>query len=797
MDRVASSHSNFPLTMSIFVLSAGGRRRVFAAAVIVLLSLCPAFALSGPTSVEPLQDGSQVYPAIAQLVAGAHQYVHVAIWGFDDELRWDGNTQFPILHSRYSPLRNPALPRDTVEDLNCNQGPLARLPAGPLGAIGPLDPSSAIVLLRCKAAELAYTLELTPGLTAKQKDQQRAEVMVMVWHNHLDPDFDLPMTNLDDLEYILLDRSTLIGWTPVQLHDEMRRRGSGESMEVLLAFQSYYKSSAFGFAGQVPMPTGVSVMTQLNNNSLTASHHQKLVETELGAYIGGLNFLKEYWDTTGHILNSAVRFSSGSPFGHVLSTLYGVPGVEDYNGPLHDTGSIVQGDAVHDVNQVFRARWLSNLNHFAGVDATGEGQTPYGYIKAVLKADYPYASVPLVSYINGLESTPRVPSLAPALIPANPKFVVTVPPVLAVSRPKGSYSGAVLHQVRDEYNSTIRGLMPSTSSFAYFENQFAEDYDIFRELWKACNPKQPNDPALPPGPATWCRRDPYVYFVLPYEPAGIGIPIIDPAVIIRPTVRRETQNLLWLETKTATNVYDRNTGLLLMTLATQPPQCGVPPPYVHFTNPNVDVDPSFLHTTDTVEMLGSIPPITGPCPVQAHRTYALTDIITDGAFMSYVLATPGTLAAPPPPPANPLPSGPLSNYDAYLAGHAIYIHSKHTEFLGYSGKTPVTRLVIGSANINPRSLGVVTTNPPPIQRAPEAEDSETALFWTPANLSFSTAIWTDHLGFPATPPVNSPDWASQGWQNWKTIRGGGQPGQGHHVVRLDAILRCMRLNACP
>lgn len=748
----------------------------------------------GPqTSIEPLRDAEQVFPAIAQLIDHADEYVHLTTWGFDDELRWSAATQFPILHSRLSPLRVAGgNPRDTVEDLNCAQGVLAGLPPGPVGG-GALDPNSAIVMLRCKAAELAYKNELRPGLSPAEKNKQRGEVMVMVWHSYIDPDFRIPMTNLEDLEYLLVDKSDLITWTPAKLHDEMRRRGSGESMEVLLAFQSHYSSWRFAGAGLVPMPTGVLVLTQINDNKTEASHHQKLLETDHGAYIGGLNFLKEYWDTTDHKLNDNRRWSSGSPLGHVIPPV-GIPGIEDYNGPVHDTGSVVRGAALRSVNQLFTERWTTTIINWHRETSAREGLTPYGRIKFLLDTTFLFAG-PLVSYIDRLEASSFVttPSRTPAVVP-DPNFIATNP-IFAQSHPARSFRGAAApQQIRAQYDATIQNLMHSTSAFAYLENQYAEDYDIFQDLWNACLPKMANDPSMPPRAPTWCRRDPFVYLVIPYEPWGLGIGVIDP-LILASSVKRETKNILWLEIKTAVNIYDRQTGLFLMTLNTPPASCNLPAPFVHFTNPDTDVDPSFLRLTDTVEMFGSVPPVTGPCPIQAHRTYALSEIITDGSFMSYVLVSSDLTTATPLPPTPP--ANQIKTYDDYLNNHAIYIHSKHSAFFGAGGGQPVTRFVIGSANLNPRSLGVVAGAPPPFRRMVEAEDSESALFWTPPDLSFATQVWSEHLGFTATPPISSPDWALEGWENWKLIRWGGQPSAKRRVVRLDAVQRCLRLGACP
>ncbi len=56
--------------------------------------------------------------------------------------------------------------------------------------------------------------------------------------------------------------------------------------------------------------------------------------------------------------------------------------------------------------------------------------------------------------------------------------------------------------------------------------------------------------------------------------------------------------------------------------------------------------------------------------------------------------------------------------------------------------------VLGSANLNPRSLGVNRNNNPP--RINEAEGSECAVFLQPQSAVFWCDLWEDHLGTPVS-----------------------------------------------
>lgn len=153
--------------------------------------------------------------------------------------------------------------------------------------------------------------------------------------------------------------------------------------------------------------------------------------------------------------------------------------------------------------------------------------------------------------------------------------------------------------------------------------------------------------------------------------------------------------------------------------------------------------------------------------------------------MSYVIVT-----SPPRPPPATAPSDPVKAYDNFLSQWSIYIHSKHSEFLGSE-----PTFVLGSANLNPRSLSHVGKPPSP----GDAPDSEDAVFWTPKDLSFAGTLWREHMG-PVRgnqnplPPDSFQDWVNEGWANWSTVRAGGSPPPNQRVVRLDVVERCLHSN---
>ncbi len=807
---------------------------VAASALLALLS-APARAES---SIEPMNDASRVYPRIARLINDAQQYVHVAIWGFDDELRLSATGETPVLLSRQSPSLAPPNSRESpVENLHCDLNDAKNLQATP-------DPESSIVLLRCKATDLALRGEAAAA-TPTDKDKARSEVMVLVWNNLFDDLFNAGLqkaaTNVDDLAYLWVRRTDLLNsWIAAgpRLHDELRTRGSGESMEVLNELQRLYgrllqNTTQRPRPEYLPMPTGIYVLSASNfaPNFPFGSHHQKLLATERGAYVGGLNFLKEYWDTPEHDPSSSGHFTSGglaaienlqpskwqSNFLQQLRLNFAAgfeyPSIDrTYLGTLHDTGSIIRGDLLLGVNDLFSQRWqsafysgpltgaaLASVNTSLA-DSLVSRLTAYGRLKEVLVGLFPKDRknpdlIAIESYLDQLSSGLQVSAASTASTStADPDFAVTHER-LTVSAPLGSYfpnGGA--DQIRKEYEKAISTLAGRPSSFFYLENQFFQDHDFFKRLFAACATKKGPDDG-------WCDRAAYGVALLPYAPQGLGIPGVDD-LAKQSIVKDEMQNLAWLEVKTAHRVLDRETGAPLIQGTTPPPAgpcaCPAVQPYVHFKKKAEDADPAKVSVDSVVEMMGDVglptmvtcntnPPTQQACPTQPAKplTAKLKNIITDGSFMSYVVVT-----STPQPPLRTAPSDPLKSYDNFLAQWTIYIHSKHSEFLGSE-----PTFVLGSANLNPRSLSHLGKP----AGAGDAPDSEDAVFWTPKNLSFAGTLWREHMG-PVSgdqdpvPPGNFRDWADEGWTNWTTIRGGGSPPPTQRVVRLDVVQRCLHSN---
>jgi hypothetical protein len=766
------------------------------------------------TYVEPFQDAWVGFPRIAELIKQAQQFVHVVTWGLDDELRLAGDSQQPILYSR---TRNHLRFPDQMEDLRC-----ALSPAVP-GVAAPVDALSITYLLRWKAAQLAWAQEQPLGKAAAiAKSTAKGQVMVLVWHNEVDDEWSVPVTVLDDLAYLMVNRDHLTGWSSAQLHQYMRSRGSGESMVNLLSLQSLYRSPFLDGVDEVPMPTGVCVMTDPNLNYVipvanipTSSHHQKFVVSDAGTYIGGLNLLKEYWDTSLHKPSvDPNRTSSGT------ITSFTFRGVREFGsdqGPLHDTGTIIHGDLESDVHKLFVERWATCTTNWHKAKFRG-GLTPYGRVREKVQELYesaaksdPSTQTALTALLDELQrmeldplvQIPFAPSPNP---PGMPKPLQVSNEIFRVSRPVLSFNGSEqADEIRQTYNAVIA---KQAGNFFYFENQYFEDHDFFETLWDSLPAKKartnlPGSPTYqapdPPRPVAqlntqnWSPGDPQIFAVLPYRPAGAtGIEFFDDWTNISQVITRETKNFLWLQIKTARAVYVRNNlQMPYMDFRDLTGTCpGAQHPYIEFEDWQVDSDPENLTLNSWVIMYGNLVsanPVL--CPPQDAARFRVSQLIPVSSFIPYCLVNSGEAFtnAGGQPPVDPVLYDDNKRYNDYCRDHMIYVHSKHSE-LGLATNTPT--FVFGSANINPRSLGVV--------RAPnEAQDSECAVFYTPATRRFWQSLWFEHLGeqvpLTADPGADlgqaQQTWVDEGWSNLLKIRTGGWPDDLHRVVQIDAWAR--------
>jgi hypothetical protein len=787
-------------------------------------------------SVKPFRDGHDGFLEMARLIKTADNFVHYVAWGFDDEMSWAAGGPRPTLRSRQNGLTPPPPGSAVVEDLMC-------------GRRGAPDPNSLISLMRCKAAAIAIRNQ---NLHPKTADDERGEVMVLVWNQELDlNNLAPPLNNLDDISYVLVPYNALVTWPKAVLNTQMRSRGSGESLRMLLTFQNAYKNPALKalFANtNVVMPTGVQLMVQKNQNKGnllgTASHHQKLLITEAAAFVGGLNTFKEYWDTDTHVQDDMSRWQSvlaggGTTLPGVLASSLDFTKEVPWAAippPLHDTGAIVQGDVVGGVNALFKDRWMTNFNPQFASNATtlpalpaaaqkaikvvaiaapaGIKQmlnalatpqlksTPFFYLKRAMLVQWLTSVNPLnpnASFNAGLVTNQLRVALdaqeaklapivgAPASV-ADPNALTKGPASFVVSHPDHAYQPA------GPSSFAIRAKYYNVisnlgvGSFSYFENQFVGDHEFAKTLFAACKPRAPGDP-------DWCRADAFAHFVIPYVPGGSGITILDLYKVVPDTVKDEMQNLEWLEVKSARSVRDRTTDTLWRTLTPMKAPCTPNNPDIRFVpyadpkNPKILLDPN---TDPSLVTLNTDVMVRGndpaqPCPGHPGETLQQPPATKKLRDIIVDAAIMSYVLASNPPSKK---TAIPTTYDAFLARNAIYVHSKHSEFWTMGGMHAST-YVVGSANLNTRSLGDV-------KGQTDSNDSEDAIFWTPGdNDTYWQDIWREHEQQPIGADFGNDirDWEKQGWSNYDILRkpGAGIPLLTGRVVRLDAVGRCIAL----
>jgi hypothetical protein len=343
-----------------------------------------------------------------------------------------------------------------------------------------------------------------------------------------------------------------------------------------------------------------------------------LVVTDTGAHVGGDNFTKEFWDTDSHLPKGGNGERWTSTAKGVL--LPSIPAYDDDGGPIHDTGAIVKGAAVAILNNIFLARWSTNIHNDFGVAVRTptadlalpllRRSTPFEPLRLALQSRFTVASNTaerrLERYVShNLETQAWARSLAKTPLAAAGGPLASNLEV-TVAKPSDSYQDPTSHRsTRGVYNTTIFQWMGNPGSFAYFENQFAVDHDFFRRLFQECVPREPMTP-------TWCHRDPFGFFVVPYQHP---FPTELIAHFAARNIQEEMQNFIWMEVKTANGVKDRTTARGIVTFAI-PPEPYPPCPHsdltngypcIRFQNHASETDPSLVTIDSMVEMRSAQP----------------------------------------------------------------------------------------------------------------------------------------------------------------------------------------------
>lgn len=767
----------------------------------------PGAVLSADSSVQPFADGEELYPQIKKLIEEADDFIFMANWGIDESLLMDGTSGQRDSYGDEEPTL-----------LNCPK----------FGGNSRGSWPTMLHILRCKASDMAESKRITGIKSAQPYQHLYSNIRVVAWDNPLDKSsYERTTTDLGHLNYFTVSMTEVRGWSQLSSNDvtkALRAHGTGESEVVLLKLYNFYKTLSASYNGRVIFPTGIFTVSQKNNsiahasiNRLASTHHQKTVISEKAGYIGGINFLKDFWDTKTHpYVARNMRYSSGfvDHVGHWTPASYNA--YTDLNPPYHDTGSIVKGAVLGQFHNVFETRWRDLMAE----KTTREERHIFGSLLRNLPTVFASATgadktilAAAETYIRDVqfsrEGNWQAPTLRSTSIDTGFK---TDKAVAAFSIPPGSISTSGYPTVIGKYQDLI-GKATRPVSFMYIENQYLQDTRIAEAVMKSSD-----------FPGGRFNRDGYAYFVLPFTPEGIGVQFLDNSEL-KSVVSAEMQNMKWLEVKSGRFFYKRGSSGQWEIFAAHPsqtPDCPMVNRYAKFIGP-ADTDPSQIRLNTKIEISSneydsngnpveypvachSSPNCMTKCPVmKVYDNFTVEDIMTRGPIEAYTIAASNSYLSNATTPDDryqeffvsssylqPL-NGIVPNPN-YAKGNGVYIHSKASMFAGLDDQT--NWATVGSANLNKRSLGgnqCMGINDC-------GNDTESNIFWSsPSVMDWVNKIWDEHTdGKLNTPSFNDRKtvWQNYAWENMENIRRIKKLENGR-VVRLDVVLRCKKLNACP
>ncbi|MFN0247694.1 MAG: hypothetical protein ACKV2T_12480 [Kofleriaceae bacterium] len=667
-----------------------------------------ATAMHASESVKPIVDGIEITPAIAELVDAATDFLYIAMWGLDSQMRLSVDGQKNVSETK------------TIAYIVKERAAKSMLMSRPL------------------------------------------DVKLLVWRSPLDDEFAVEATDLEALTCCHVPWNEIAAFDPDVLSDvhafvaHLRAApylSSAPEPRLLDILRAYRRRPAIAATTLLLFPTGIDVAVQANPAGMTKSHHQKLVITPQGAYIGGLNFLKDYWDGRDHAVGDTRRDSSSGPASGGMGGSFSSVG---QSGMLHDTGSIVRGASIEQAMEMFAMRWDEAVQdglcneHIAGK-----------YNDDLLTS--------VASMFTDQAERKRQQLRQRRVIDGAGRFVGSVDPdhsvedILVVSSlPSGTAYGPT-EDIRTAYYRAIQS-MTGPRSFALFETQYFSDRDLGRQLyrqWRNHRGGVRADPRdeLPPYP--------FAYFVIPYNPSTAWpdevlepVPFVDSERL--EALEGELKILRWLEIQTARRIYMRHsrTGPWKARYEIDHPVGDV-----SWDHPSLEDSPDKLDV-DTVVTFSNAYKLheNGQRAGRAKPFHVeVQNILTDSDIMSFCLVGARTSR-----------TGMGQDFvREFMLSFETYVHSKCALFLNDDDRPCYA--TIGSANLNPRSLGNAG-----------AQDSELNVWF--AGRDRVEALWKnlagEHTG--ATDPTPR-GFAGQGWENLRRIFMGGTPSG--HVVRVDVADR--------
>lgn len=736
----------------------------------------------GINSVKPLIDGEEVFEGIEKLIDEAQRWCYLVVWGFDEDVRLSRNGQ-----------NDTTIP--TTEKL-LKQKAVAMLRAGNV-----------------------------------------PDIKILIWNGLLDDDYSNKdgSNDVGDLAIVTVPWKDVKGLQDLPFLDYMRSRLSAEDENLLLKLLNSYREiqELQGNDGaEVSFPSGIHVAMQkhpidtsevipsffdglskslkrifLNQvckalsyiglakceeMSIMGSHHQKFVLTERGCYIGGLNFHKDYWDSREHLLIDARRDSSDKrPPSRITHC---VP-------PLHDTGAIVRGPVINEVMKTFAMRWDAAVRRRGGYDhlvqilssKSEKANSRSDRIKYKELSAYLSALCPNL-YERQVVGGARYDTVADPAFLADQVFVTE-------TMPKNAYrSGSdEKTEILRHYKQTIATLT-GPESFLYMENQYFREHSIAKMIeaqWRANHG----------------HNGPFAYIVITYDPGTAALDEKLGGIFFKDELlRKEMQNLKWMEIKSARTILVKNKDGLWI------PAWGVIDPRsdIRFLDDEADAAPENLKTdsrfviknavrlapsvqsdkTPSAEWKNFITPSGNKTlDTVPSATLRVDEVLTVSDIMAYTFISARETGQKPNNPDGSVSqqgwfhrflecikggrqlTSAQKQFRYFLEKSNIYLHSKCSIFLnsGHGGRHWAT---VGSANISPHSLDYNGE-----------QDSEMNVWWQHQKEieRFILNLWREHLNDKGLRNADAALWAEKGWKNLFSVMNR-RPVDGA-VLRLDVVER--------
>jgi phosphatidylserine/phosphatidylglycerophosphate/cardiolipin synthase-like enzyme len=708
--------------------------------------------VAGGSSVHPYADGQNMFQAIKELIEYEDQdeesdFLYLAIWAFDEEMIWSDKGQ------RYREAKN-----DSAKNL---------------------------------------LLELAQRMAKKRGYDKGCNIKVLVWNAPDDIELSPRRTYIRGLVAHEVPWGDIsgVGESAIIRHLRRKYKNGARNADLRACIRAYKQNLSSSYNGIVYFPTGIQVLLRTHPDFL-GSHHQKFIVRGGafgGGYIGGLNFLKQYWDTNEHFFVDDRRDTSKGWFS----------GGSSRQGPLHDTGTILKGRILDRLLRWFEVFWSKALSdsscgafeEFVNlVDSClvvepitwdADSPMPMDTAKDMIVADMKkhfckksrirdWDEITNVDYFD--VNAHRLEIERDYLVKEDVDVYVSVP------RYQPANSNIVVRDRKDIKEEYLRRIdaCGRLGSFIYMENQYWCNYEIAERLFYAWRSAEAQSQGGGEG-----EELPFAYIVLPYNPETHWIDVLLKGNLAKDDIlKREYQTIKWLEIKTARVIYEwQGNAWKPMYRVERSPLTDIGFEYSPDSLPETRSS-EFEKLTFTLikgyDMKGN--------PVRQKKIY-VKNTLTRSDIMAFTIVSMHSSKDRREEfnKLSPHPGEARTAIHEFCKKYGIYVHSKCSLFREKGASGDVFWATIGSANLNYRSLEGDDG-----KRG--LQDSEMNVFWSISGtednkiLDFWANLWGE-FGANSFDPFLFYDIA---WRNLEQIQKHGEPIA--PIVRLDVVDRYRRLS---